>query len=88
MKKRLEKILTELISDYEMTRENFKAIEDVASQEVAVQALANTLVLMQTSIQNLQGWQGYLNMQEEQKERKLQLKHIALEIKAKEKEVK
>jgi hypothetical protein len=88
MKKRLEKILAELISDFEVTRENFKAIEDVASQEVAVQALANTLVLMQTSIQNMQGWQGYLNMQEEQKERKLQLKHIALEIKAKEEEVK
>jgi hypothetical protein len=88
MKKRLEKILTDLISDYEATRENFKAIEDVASQEVAVQALANTLVLMQTGLQNCQGWQMYLNLQEEQKERKLQLKHIALEIQKQENELK
>lgn len=70
MKKRMEKILTDLITDYEQTRENFKAIEDVASQEVAVQALANTLVLAQTQLHNIKLWQEYLNLQEEQKEKK------------------
>jgi hypothetical protein len=67
MKKRMEKILSDLITDYEQTRDNFKAIEDVASQEVAVQALANTLVLVQTELNNLSLWQQYLNLQEEHK---------------------
>lgn len=87
MKKRFEKILTELVTDYETTRVNFDTIEDITSQEVSIQAMANTLVLIQTQLHNLKIWQEYLNLGEEQRERKLQLKHIALEIKIKEEKV-
>ena len=87
MKKRFEKILTELVNDYETTRVNFDTLEDITSQEVSIQAMANTLVLIQTQLHNLKLWQEYLNSAEELKERKLQLKHIALEIKSKEDEL-
>lgn len=67
MKKRFEKILSDLVSDYEVTRENFDKIEDIASQEVAIQAMANTLVLIQTALHNNKLWQETLNLVEERK---------------------
>lgn len=67
MKKRFEKILSDLVNDYEVTRANFDKIEDIASQEVAIQAMANTLVLIQTALHNNKLWQETLNLVEERK---------------------
>lgn len=76
MKKRFEKILSDLVTDYETTRKNFMELDDVASQEVGMQAMANTLVLIQTELNNLQLWNAYLIGQEELKTKKLVNKDI------------
>ena len=75
MKKRLEKILNELIADYEIARDGFQEL-DPASRDLAVQALANNLVLIQTQLNNCNLWQQHLGLQEELKRSKLVNKDI------------
>ena len=80
MKQKMEKILRELVADYESTRAAVASIPveemDAATHETGLNALANTLVLMQTQLHNLKIWQEYLNLQEEHKSLKLRRESI------------
>jgi hypothetical protein len=76
MKKRFEKILSDLISDYEVTRTSAESLEDPTSQDVAMQALANNLVLIQTQLNNMNLWNQYVLGQEELVTKKLVNKDI------------